>query len=331
MRMSMAHPGLMNNSEVAMRTLAITAVSLASLVTASAGCSASSHATRPAELGAASRSASLLEVIDRPGPIELTSINSSDWAVDRSGLINLSHPTARAAGLHDQLEPIQIYFHALRHPQKGLFIVDTGMERAMRDAPEKAAIQGLVARYMKTDRLKVVMPLGDWLAAQKTPLAGVLLTHIHMDHVSGMPDVPHGTPIYTGPGETRDRAFTNLFVRPNLDRALAGQAPLGEWRFQPDADGRFAGVLDVFGDGSLWAIHVPGHTPGSTAYLARTTRGPVLLVGDTCHTSWGWKHDVEPGSFTSDQRKNADSLARLRKLVAEHPAIQVRLGHQRLE
>ena len=98
---------------------------------------------------------------------------------------------------------------------------------------------------------------------------------------------------------------------------------------QADPSGRFAGVLDLFGDGSLFAILVPGHTAGSVAYLARTPRGPVLFTGDTSHTRWGWEHDVEPGEFTADRPKNAESLKRLRALVAEHPAIDVRLGHQR--
>jgi N-acyl homoserine lactone hydrolase len=125
-----------------------------------------------------------------------------------------------------------------------------------------------------------------------------------------------------------ERSLANGVVRASINRAFAGQSALREWPFQPDPDGRFAGVLDVFGDGSLWAIHVPGHTAGSTAYLARTPNGPVLLTGDTCHTAWGWTHDVEPGTFTADHARNADSLDRLRRLVADHPAIQVRLGHQ---
>jgi glyoxylase-like metal-dependent hydrolase (beta-lactamase superfamily II) len=89
-------------------------------------------------------------------------------------------------------------------------------------------------------------------------------------------------------------------------------------------------VLDVFGDGSLWALWTPGHTPGSTAYLARTTTGPVLFTGDTCHTAWGWHNQVEPGSFTADHARNAESLGRLEALVREHPQIDVRLGHQYL-
>jgi hypothetical protein len=54
----------------------------------------------------------------------------------------------------------------------------------------------------------------------------------------------------------------------------------------------------------------------------------VLLTGDACHTAWGWEHGVEPGSFSSDRSRSAASLAALKKLVARHPAIDVRLGHQ---
>jgi glyoxylase-like metal-dependent hydrolase (beta-lactamase superfamily II) len=183
---------------------------------------------------------------------------------------------------------------------------------------------------MHVEKMKLTMPLADWVAREGR-LDGVLLTHMHLDHVSGMPDVPKGTPIYAGPGETSERALTNLVVQPNIDRELDGQVAISEWQYQADPDGRFDGVIDVFGDGSLWALRVPGHTAGSTAYLARTASGPVLMTGDTCHTAWGWKNGVEPGSFTSDHASNVKSLEKLRTLAAEHPAMSVRLGHQQLE
>jgi glyoxylase-like metal-dependent hydrolase (beta-lactamase superfamily II) len=104
-----------------------------------------------------------------------------------------------------------------------------------------------------------------------------------------------------------------------------------EWPYAPDSDGRFAGVVDIFGDGSVWALSVPGHTPGSTAYLVRTPGGPKLLVGDASHTSWGWIHGVEPGTFSADRPRSAESLATLRDLVRDHPAIEVYLGHQQLD
>jgi glyoxylase-like metal-dependent hydrolase (beta-lactamase superfamily II) len=177
--------------------------------------------------------------------------------------------------------------------------------------------------------MKIQVALGDWLAAQPGPVAGVFLTHLHPDHLSGMADVAAGTPVYAGPGEAGERALVNLFLQPNIDRAFAGKGPLAAWPFGPDAGGAFEGVVDIFGDGSAWALWVPGHTAGSTAYLLRTPRGPVLLTGDACHTRWGWDHDVEPGSFSSDLPRSVESLARLRKLVTEHPGVELRLGHQR--
>ena len=268
-------------------------------------------------------------MLDTPGPVEVETVVVMDWAVDRGGLVNLDNPKAKAAGLIDGDEPMQVYFHVLRHPQKGVFLIDTGFDRALRDHPDEAAIRGLVASFFHREKMKWKTTPGDWLVTQKAPVAGVLLTHIHFDHIGGIPDLPAATPLYGGPGDAGDRAFQNLFVQGSSDRLLEGKPAINEWPFAPDAAGRFDGVLDVFGDGTVWALWVPGHTPGSTAYLVRTPKGPVLFTGDACHTRWGWDNGVEPGSFSSDKARSAASLEKLRKLAAEHPAMEVRLGHQR--
>ncbi len=291
------------------------------------GCAASTHATQPSVLGQPRRSSEMLAVMDQPGPLEVETVVSTEWAVTRGGLVNLDDPRAKQAHLRDDDEPIQVFFHVVHHPTFGTFLIDTGVERALRDAPDKAAIRGLFARVMHTEKMAVKKPLGEWIAEHGAP-RGVFFTHLHSDHVSGAPDLPKGTPLYAGPGETRATAFLFMFTQGVIDRALEGLPPVAEWGFRPDPDGRFDGVVDVFGDGSFWAIWTPGHTPGSTAYVARTAKGPVLYTGDTCHTRWGWENEVEPGWFTADHPKNAESLARLRRLVREHPAIELHLGHQ---
>ena len=146
------------------------------------GSRATSHAIEPAQLGNVSSAAALEAVIDEPGPIEVETVRAARWSVPRSGLINLDDPRARAAGLRDGPEPIEVYFHALRHPQRGQLIFDTGIERAFVAEPERAAVRGWVRSAAGVDTMLVEVDLASWLA-QRPPIAGVVLSHLHLDHV----------------------------------------------------------------------------------------------------------------------------------------------------
>ena len=293
-----------------------------------ASCALTSHQTQPARLGTPSSLAALEAVIDQPGPIAVESVTAAHWHVPLSGLLNLDHPSARAAGLQDGEEQIQIFLHSLHHPARGLYLIDSGVQADIHG--DDSAIGGLVASVAGLDELKVQLDTRAWLKRQPAPPSGVFLTHLHLDHVMGLPDIPAGTPLYAGPGEAQASSFENLFVQGTTDRELEGHAALSEWSFPAAAAGDEQGIADVFGDGTLWALHVPGHTSGSTAFVARSPEGPVLFTGDACHTAWGWEHGVEPGTFSSDAPRSRQSLLGLRALVQRHPGIAVRLGHQPL-
>lgn len=295
------------------------------------GCAASQHPTVAAPLGRSASSEEMLRVLDQPGPVQFEVIVAADWAVERSGLINLDHPAAVAAGLEDGSEPIQIYTYGLVHPRFGTFLVDSGVSEEFEDPERNERVGFLVRQAMNTDALAVRKSTRAWLAAHGGALDGVFLTHIHIDHVMGLADVPAATPVYTGPGETVSEGFLNLFTQSTTDALLEPVGPLREWAFETDPSGRFAGVIDVFGDGSVWAVHVPGHSPGSTAFVVRTPDGAKLLVGDASHTAWGWRNGVEPGTFSANGPESAKSLAALRRLAAEHPDLEVHLGHQALD
>jgi glyoxylase-like metal-dependent hydrolase (beta-lactamase superfamily II) len=309
---------------------ALTFLLALSLATLSGGCAATTgHAVGSAAAPFAPSSGAALEAtLDEPGPVTVETVVAADWVVDRGGLVNLDHPRAKAARLVDGDEPIKLYLHAIRHPTRGLYLVDSGVERAFRDAPGAALLHGMTAGLAHLDKMTTHTLTGDWLAAHAEPVRGVLLTHLHLDHVLGLRDLPASTPIYVGSGDAKVRTFENVFLSGIFDASLADKGPLEELSFRRDPSGRFAGVLDLFGDGTFWAIAGPGHTPGSTAFVARTPRGPVLLTGDACHTAWGWENGVEPGSFSRDKRASAASLASLLALAARHPSMEVRLGHQ---
>ena len=289
-----------------------------------AGCQSSSLPVSSAPLGSPANWEQMLAVIDQPGPIEFEKHLAAHWAVPLSGLLNLEHPAAVAAGLQDTEEPIEIYVYQLRHPEHGTYLVDTGMSERFTKPAENDDVSFLVRSAMNVDALRVVSSTADIARQANNPIAGVFLTHIHLDHIMGLRDLPAATPVYIGPGDATLSTFMNLFTQGTTDRLLGSATSLLEWDF---AGGT---VLDVFGDGSLWAIHSPGHTPGATAYLARTTEGPQLMLGDVTHTRWGWNNGVEPGTFSEDVPRSVVSLRRMKKLAAAHPGVQVHPGHQSL-
>lgn len=287
----------------------------------------SRHPVTAATLGASINGEIMEQQIEQPGPIELETINAADWAVPLSGLVNLNRPAAAALQDHD--EPIQIYLHVIRHPQFGTFFVDSGGSRAVVTTQQNSYLNAVIQYAMHIDKARVHTDTKSVIETLATPLQGVFFTHLHLDHIFGMPDIANTVPLYVGMHETEGKSLQNLATQGTTDQLLEGHGSLQAWQFQPDATQRFAGVIDIFGDGSLFAISAPGHTEGSTAYLARTVHGPVLLTGDVCHTRWGWEHGVEPGEFTRDHDRNLTSLNQLKALVARHPTIEVRVGHQR--
>jgi glyoxylase-like metal-dependent hydrolase (beta-lactamase superfamily II) len=176
--------------------------------------------------------------------------------------------------------------------------------------------------------IEPVVPLAEVVARTGQPLAGVFMTHMHIDHVLGLPDVPKGTPIFTGPGERDLHGPKDLLFKRAIDELSEGH----DFRTIDYARARplesISAALDVFGDGSFYALRVPGHTSGSTAYLARTEKGTVLFTGDCSHTLWGFQNGVPPGIFSDDGPANARSLGALKRLAAAHPEMRVVVGHE---
>lgn len=287
------------------------------------GCPASSVGTQPAHLGKPAALEEMQSVINEPGPIVFEKHRAANWAVPLSGLLNLDHPKAVAAGLQDQDEPIEIYVYTLSHPEHGTFIVDSGMSAKFVDAANNDDVSTVVRMAMNISALEVKLTTAE-LDRQVDGIDGVFLTHIHMDHIMGLTDLAPGVPVYTGPGDAASSTATHIATQGTTDRLLKNVEVLREWQFGA------SGIVDIFGDGSVWAIHTPGHTPGSTAYLARTASGPHLMIGDATHTRWGWENGVEPGTYSEDGPGSAASLAMLKRLAQDYTQITVHPGHQSL-
>ncbi|MEO0437562.1 MAG: MBL fold metallo-hydrolase [Pseudomonadota bacterium] len=284
-------------------------------------CQASTTPTEIASLGTPSSREKLLESIAKKPTVRFRKWTSASWIVPLGGLLNLNHPKVIAAKIEDREEPIEIYVYSLTHPKFGTYLVDSGVSTLFLEESGNPLISMIVARAMNMGQLVVEKTTTD-IAKALGGIDGVFLTHIHLDHIMGLTDLPSSTPVYIGPGDAAAKAGLNALTIGSTDRLLATQGRLKEWDYS------HAKVLDIFGDGSVFAIHSPGHTPGATAYFVNSTAGPQLLLGDTTHTRWGWENGVEAGSFSADIPTSAKSLGWLKALALELPEATAHPGHQ---
>jgi glyoxylase-like metal-dependent hydrolase (beta-lactamase superfamily II) len=87
-------------------------------------------------------------------------------------------------------------------------------------------------------------------------------------------------------------------------------------------------TVDVFGDGSFWAISVPGHTDDDIAYLINGPT-PVLLTGDASHFAWAFKNGVAPRGWNKAGTARAySSLEQLRAFARAYPNVRIIYGHE---
>ena len=304
-----------------MRNLNLLAMATALLLGLGACASpATRHPLLVADLGAPAATSLMEASLSRPGVIRIERVRFAQWTGGRGGFIDRDDP--RTADVPQGFETAVIYAFVLDHPTRGRYLIDAGVSRDL-----EARLGPLMRKGLADMSVRIDQGLAEWLSGRPAPQA-VFLTHLHFDHVGGVIDLQPSIPIYLGRGDARETHPMNGLLGHPIDSILRGRAPLREWAFSPDPEGRFAGVVDVFGDGSLWAIHVPGHSPGSTAYLVNAVDGPRLVVGDAASTRLTWD-DALPQPVPVSARADADRSAdRLRRFAADHPGIEVFLGHQ---
>jgi glyoxylase-like metal-dependent hydrolase (beta-lactamase superfamily II) len=86
--------------------------------------------------------------------------------------------------------------------------------------------------------------------------------------------------------------------------------------------------VDIFGDGSFWAISVPGHTDDDIAYLINAAK-PVLLTGDASHFAWAFTEGVAPHGWNkAGTTRGYISLAQLRAFARAYPSVRILYGHE---
>ncbi|MEF3310431.1 MBL fold metallo-hydrolase [Paenibacillus sp. GYB004] len=161
------------------------------------------------------------------------------------------------------------------------------------------------------------------------PITRIVLTHAHDDHVGALDALKGslpGVPVHISSRDARLLAGDVSLEPDEPNSPIRGGVPK---KLKTRAD-----IMLRDGDrvGSLLAVSVPGHTPGSMAFL--DTRSRTLIAGDAMQTRGGVAVSGQvkplfpfPALATWNKQAALDSA---RKLAALSPAL-LAVGHGRMQ
>jgi N-acyl homoserine lactone hydrolase len=148
------------------------------------------------------------------------------------------------------------------------------------------------------------------------------MTHLHVDHTSGMPEFGRATFICTESEWSAAQgrmAVLNGYVK----RHLPDPTRIQRLDFSEGvAHGPFSRTLDLFGDGSVRLIDTPGHTPGHMSVLVRLSKGEALLAGDAIYTLRSLRESLISWR-TADDDLFHSSLRELRAFAEQNPGAPI--------
>ncbi len=141
------------------------------------------------------------------------------------------------------------------------------------------------------------------------------ISHYHADHTGQLASFPKAT-LLIGQGDWDAVSPPKAPAGADAQAYAARRAPFSLWtlgasKVEPLSRDR----RDVFGDGSVLMLRLPGHTPGHHGLLVKLAKkGNVLLTGDVTHFHENYRSDGVP-TWNTDRADSLASLDRFRKIA----------------
>jgi glyoxylase-like metal-dependent hydrolase (beta-lactamase superfamily II) len=221
----------------------------------------------------------------------------------------------------------QVYAAYLVRHGATTFLIDAGIGRHVSEDYDRFSWF-----FRQAVRIEPVVGLGDLLAQHGSPAIDfVLLTHVHWDHSSGLRDLP-GVKVVTS---AADRLFIDGYrgKEPAVMREHFQGTKLETFAWDGPAYEDFPSSHDMFGDGSVVLVPMPGHTPGSIGIFVNNVKGRRLFfVGDAVWNRDGIRLPSQKLKLMSkrvdwDANQVSDAIWRLHHLQERHPDLIIVPAH----
>jgi glyoxylase-like metal-dependent hydrolase (beta-lactamase superfamily II) len=211
--------------------------------------------------------------------------------------------------------------YAVRHPSAGTILIDTGMHPAARKSLRQdfGAPMSLVFRSMRPAK----EPFDEQLRALRIEAGAVeqvIMTHLHIDHTSGMRLLPNAEFTCEREEWTATRgtfAAGKGYIRHHLPSE--SRMRLVDFETEGEAYGVFAKTIDLLGDGTIRLISTPGHTVGHLSVLLRLAHGrQVLVIGDAAYTLRNIREEIL-SMLTANDEASLRSMREIKAFAEREP------------
>lgn len=159
------------------------------------------------------------------------------------------------------------------------------------------------------------------MGIKDTELDYILLTHLDCDHANGLKDLKNAKNIIVSEDEVefanKNRLRYNSKWWDGVDLTRI------KWT---DTKGPFNKSYDLFGDGSIELINIPGHCDGLFAVKVNNNGKFVLLFSDGGYATKSWKEMITSG-IAADKKQQKKSLQWIRDESLKDNCIESLANH----
>lgn len=230
----------------------------------------------------------------------------------------------------EQFIKIPFVAFLVEHPTVGPILIDTGMHPSVAVDPRgNLGWTGpLVLKDIEFDSRDSVASHLRERGIQPPSVRFVLMTHMHLDHASGVSEFPDATFVVSAPEWEAANAWNSVmdgYVKKQFNHAI-------DFRlldFDSDETNSFATFgrgIDLFGDGSIHAVATPGHTVGHVSYVLRLQGREALVAGDAIYAIKTLRESATPWRV-NDMHNFKRSLREIQLYEKETPGALIIPGH----